>query len=79
MHFHALRLIAQRREGRYEETPARMNERERDTHAPRLLTFTKPGQLLLVEHRLASWPLLGACSLFPGETWLLAIFGALGA
>ena len=55
-------------------------ERERNAYAPRMRTCTQPAQLSLLEHSLqptpsplcglASWPLLGACSVFPGEQFL---------
>ena len=79
LHFHAPRLIALRRGDRNEETPKTENKREvlmRRACARAL----SPRSFLLLEHSmqptpsplcgLASWPLLGACSLFFGEQFL---------
>ena len=65
LHIHAPRLVALRGGGRNEETPTTKNKRE------------MPRGFLLLEQSfqptlsplcgLASWPLLGTCSVFPGE------------
>ena len=74
LHFHALRLIALRG-GRKEWGNPRNRERELNAYAPRLRTLSPRSFFLLLERRLqptpsprcglASWPLLGACSIFP--------------
>ena len=72
LHFHAPRLIALRGGDRNEETPKTENERE--VLMCRVCAYTpSPRSFLLLEHRLqptpsplcglASWPLLGACSM----------------
>ena len=79
LHSHAPRLIALRGGDRNEETPAAGNEGEmlmRRAYARAL----SPHSFLLLENssqptpsplcRLASWPLLGACSMYPGEQFL---------
>ena len=79
LHSYAPRLIALRGGDRNEETPTTETEREvlmRRAWARAL----SPRSFLLLEHRsqatpsplcgLASWPLLDACSMFPGEQFL---------
>ena len=76
LHFHAPRLVALRGGGRNGETPATENEREMLMRCACARTLS-PRSFLLLEHRmqptpsplcgLASWPLLGACSKYPGE------------
>ena len=76
LHFHAPRFIALLGGDRNEETPTTENERGvlmRRACARAL----SPRSFLLLEHslqptpsplcELASWPLLGACSMYPGE------------
>ena len=77
LHFHAPRLVALRGGDKNEETPTTENEREMLMRraCARILS---PRSFLLLEHSLQptpsplcglapSWPLLGACSMYPGE------------
>ena len=77
MHFHAPRLIALR-EGDRNEKKKNAAENEREMLMRRACARTlSPRSFLLLEHSLqptpsplcglASWPLLGACSMYPGE------------
>ena len=79
MHFHAPRLNALRGGDKSDDTPALENEREvlmRRACARAL----SPRSFSLLEHSfqptpsplcgLASWPLLGACSMYLGELFL---------
>jgi len=77
MNFHAPRLVALRGGDRNEEKKnATENEREMLMRRACARTLS-PRSFLLLEHRLqptpsplcglASWPLLGACSMYPGE------------
>ena len=78
MHFHAPRLIAPRGGERNEEIPATENEGGMLMLMRRACTRAlNPNSLLLLGHSfqptpsplcgLASWPLLGAYSMYPGE------------
>ena len=76
MHFHAPRLIALRGGDRNEETPKTENKKGMLMRRACARTLS-PRSFLLLEHSLqptpsplcglASWPLLGACSMYPGE------------
>ena len=76
MHFHAPRLIALRGGDRNEETPTTENETEVLMRRACARTLS-PRSFYLLEHSLqptpsalcglAAWPLLGACSMYPGE------------
>ena len=77
LHFHAPRLVALRGGDRNEETlKTENNEREMLMRRACARTLS-PCSFLLLVHRLqptpsplcglASWPLLGACSIYPGE------------
>ena len=79
LHFDAPRLIALRGGDKNEEIPTTKNEREMLMRRACART-PSPRSFLLLEHRLqptpsplcglASWPLLDACSMFPGEQFL---------
>ena len=76
LHFHAPRLIALRRGDKTEETPTTENEREVPMRRACARTLS-PRSFLLLENSLqptpsplcglASWPLLGARSMYHGE------------
>ena len=76
LHFHAPRLIALCEGDRNEETPTIKNEGEVLMRRACARTLS-PRSFLQLEHRLqptpsplcglASWPLLDACFMFPGE------------
>jgi len=79
LHFHAPRLIVLRGRDRNEGTPATGNKNGilmRRTFA----RTVSPRSFLVLEHSLqptpsppcglAQWPLLGACSMYPGEQFL---------
>ena len=80
LHFNALRLVALREGDRTEETLATENEREILIRAPAHVHSARAALFLLLEHRLqptpsplcglASWPLLGACSMYRGEKFV---------
>ena len=79
MHFGTPRPIALRGGDRNEETPTTENEREMPMRRACTRTLS-PRSFLLLEHSLqpapsplfglASWPLLGACSMYPGNQFL---------
>ena len=87
LHFYAPRLIALRGGDMNEETSARVNERQMHMRRACALALRQRSFLLLESSLkptpspfcgLASWPLLGVCSMYPGEKFLnkFLLFGA---
>ena len=76
LHFRAPRFIALREKDRKGETQTAKNKREMVMRRAGARTLS-PRSFLLLEHSLqptpsphcgmAPWPLLGACSMYPGE------------